>query len=114
MFLSSIFSTNAAAACPTQSHQSGSAGLEGMDDFLETRTPSPLCVFLFFLPRVFLFLGAKVRGTAAPLHYHEALSVPYTSSPGDCSGESEAEKSLQLDSVHKIRLRSDQLNPPRL
>lgn len=47
---------------------------------------------LFFLfwktgPRLGLCLRAKGTGNIWALHYHEALSVPYTSSPGSCSEE---------------------------
>lgn len=55
--------------------------------------------FFFFLetrPRLGLLLRAKVQGTAEPLHYHEALSVPYTSSPGNCSEEFDVGKEPQL------------------
>lgn len=45
--------------------------------------------FLFWKtgPRLGLCLRAKGTGNIWALHYHEALSVPYTSSPGSCSEE---------------------------
>lgn len=69
-----------AAACPTQSLQSSSAGFDGIDHFLETR------------PCLELFLCSKGTGNSLPLHYHEALSVPYASLPGKCSEEFDSGK----------------------
>lgn len=51
---------NGAAACLTQSLQSGSAGFEGMDRSLEIRP----CLGLFCVCFSFISLRAKVQGTA--------------------------------------------------
>lgn len=83
--------------CPIWSLQKGSTGFEEMDHF-----------FFFcgnYWPRLGLFNEQRYR-EQRPLHYHEALSVPYTSSPENCSEGVWRRKVTAADPVCKISSRS--------